>query len=125
MILIAIILLIVVVLFRRINKSKIIGEDKIEAVRHMFPHYNAEDIRRDLMVTNSVQLTIENIIEGRLVQTVVAQPAQIVNSTIKQRKVEVEITNPELLRRKDIMLDDCRRSFLMKHGSVASKPKLE
>ena len=127
MILIVAVFLAIVFLWRRLNRQRVVGEDKIEAVRQMFPNHRIEDIRRDLLRTNSVPVTIENIIQGRLVirsdnPSPVQGRSTAALTKLQKSKPRVEITNPELLERREIMLEECRQRYMAKRGI---KPKVD
>lgn len=50
-------------------------------VQQLFPHIPFSTIINDLRVTRSVELTIENVLDGRLVAPVVFREPEVVPST--------------------------------------------
>ena len=118
-----------IVIWKRSQRPRTVSEEKVEAVRQMFPNFRAEDIRSDLLITNSVQMTIENIIQGKLIPSVPVESTPSTSRRIPQQdaakmsgKHLEEVTNLELLLRKQSMLEECRLGYLAK---MASKPKTE
>lgn len=54
--------------------SIIVSDRDIDAVSSMFPNVNRLDIARDLATTRSIQVTCDNILNGRITITTTATP---------------------------------------------------
>lgn len=63
----------------------------------MFPHMPEEAIRRDLLSTRSVELTIDNILEGRIHSIDVGEThtrTQASQNGVNQDENQIEVQNP-------------------------------
>ncbi|KAK0177550.1 hypothetical protein PV328_001591 [Microctonus aethiopoides] len=102
-------------------------------VQQLFPHYPRNVVLEDLRITRSVELTIENILDGRLILPhrvigeLEAEPVtqnqsvtnHILPNTLTDKlwdpKLDITVPDRILQRRKEHMLLTARRKYVERH----------
>ncbi|KAK0078082.1 hypothetical protein PV326_009602, partial [Microctonus aethiopoides] len=90
-------------------------------VQQLFPHYPRNVVLEDLRITRSVELTIENILDGRLILPhrvigeLEAEPVTQ-NQSVTNHILPNTLTDKLILqRRKEHMLLTARRKYVERH----------
>ncbi|XP_065071878.1 lipid droplet-regulating VLDL assembly factor AUP1-like [Rhopilema esculentum] len=103
----------------------------VQQVKDVFPQIPRNVVRQDIMKTNSVDVTLGNILEGRLSYTPLTEEESLAERRLHKEKTKPPVRNKTIdtgtsrkgmsyQERKHIMIEEAKRRYLERHPEYCS-----
>ncbi|CAD5123448.1 unnamed protein product [Dimorphilus gyrociliatus] len=110
-------------LFKRSQGSKETNriDEMVKQVLAVLPHVSPSDIKKQLLINDDVEVTIAHLVENPLDARSISSESlnrlekHDIEEKITRRNKKADLTSMSLQERKDLLLQEARRSYLKKH----------